>query len=123
MPQELAYRLAKCCSPQVGDSIIGYFKVEGTIAVHRSDCASVQHLRLERLLDVTWPEIKSAQAQSDVEVQDSTLDQLDDTDYFLLKHHQEFGVDYSIVVSETLRLLSQRHSAYRSKRCTNAIEN
>ena len=117
MYQALTYKLAQCCSPQAGEGIIGYFKEDGTVAVHRSDCASVQHLRVERLLDVTWQEIQAAETASDSEVEDPTFNQLDETDYLILKHHQEFGLDYSIVVSEMLGLpLEEAHKRHRKLR-------
>ena len=117
MHQELTYKLAQCCSPQAEEGIIGYFKEDGTVAVHRSDCASVQRLRLERLLEVTWEEIHAAEMPSDVEREDPTFDQLDEVDYLILKHHQEFGLDYSIVVSEILGLpLEETHNRHRKLR-------
>ena len=108
MHQELTYKLAQCCSPEAEEDIIGYFKEDGTVAIHRSDCASVQHLRLERLLEVTWGEIRAAETPSDIETEDPTFDRLDEVDYLILKHHQEFGLDYSIVVSEMLGLPLRR---------------
>ena len=117
MHQELTYKLAQCCSPEAEEDIIGYFKDDGTVAVHRSDCASVQHLRLERLLEVTWCEIHAAETPSDIETEDPTFDQLDEVDYLILKHHQEFGLDYSIVVSEMLGLpLEETHRRHRKLR-------
>ena len=104
MHQELTYKRAQCCSPEAGESIIGYFKEGGTVAVHRSNCTSVLHLRVERLLEVTWDEIHAAETHADIETKDPTFNQLDDVDYLILKHHQEFGLDYSIVVSEMLGL-------------------
>lgn len=117
MRQELIYKLAQCCSPEAEDGIIGYFKEDGTVAIHRSDCASVQHLRVERLLEVTWDEIYAAEAPADIEIEDSTFNQLDEVDYLILKHHQEFGLDYSIVVSEMLGLpLEETHKRHRKLR-------
>ena len=117
MHQELTYKLAQCCSPEVGEGIIGYFKEDGTVTVHRSDCASVQHLRLERILEVTWSEIRAAETPADVETKDSAFDQLDEVDYLILKHHQEFGLDYSIVVSEMLGLpLEETQKRHRKLR-------
>ena len=117
MPQELTYKLAQCCSPETGDGIIGYFKEDGTVAVHRSDCASVPRLRVERLLDVTWREIHAADTPTDTETEDPTFDRLDEVDYLILKHHQEFGLDYSIVVAEMLGLpLEETHDRHRKLR-------
>ena len=117
MHQELIYKLAQCCSPEAEDGIIGYFKEDGAVAIHRSDCASMQHLRVERLLEVTWEEIHAAEAPADIEIEDSTFNQLDGVDYLILKHHQEFGLDYSIVVSEMLGLpLEETHKRHRKLR-------
>ena len=117
MHQELTYKLAQCCSPEAGEGIIGYFKEDGTVAIHRSDCASIQHLRLERLLEVTWREIHAAETSAGTETEDPTFDQLDEVDYLILKHHQEFGLDYSIVVSEMLGLpLDETHNRHRKLR-------
>ena len=90
MHQELIYKLAQCCSPETGTGIIGYFKEDGVVAIHRSDCASVQRLRSERLLEVTWDEIRAAEVPANIETEDSTFNQLDEVDYLILKHHQEF---------------------------------
>ena len=117
MHQELIYKLAQCCLPEAEVGVIGYFKEDGVITVHRSDCASVQHLRAERLLEVTWVEIYAAEKPADIEIEDSTFNQLDEVDYLILKHHQEFGLDYSIVVSEMLGLpLEETHKRHRKLR-------
>ena len=117
MHQELTYKLAQCCSPEAEESIIGYFKEDGTVTVHWSDCASVQQLRLERLLEVTWSEIHAAEKPTDIETEDSTFDKLDEVDYLILKHHQEFGLDYSIVVSDMLGLpLEETQKRHRKLR-------
>jgi hypothetical protein len=117
MPQELTYKLAKCCSPQVGGCIVGYFKEDGTIAVHCSGCASVQHLRHERLLNVTWQDIQAEEMKATPEEIDPQFSALDETDYLILKHHQELGIDYSIVVAETLGIpLEEAHQRHRKLR-------
>lgn len=109
MTDELTYKIAKCCDPDEGAHIIGYFKEDRTITIHNTSCQIVPGLRTERLLDVSWDEIqKSKTPDTSQEIPD-----LDETDYFILKHHQELGVDYSIVVAETLRIpleeIQQRH--------------
>ena len=117
MPQELTYKLAKCCSPEVRDSIVGYFKEDGTIAVHRSDCASIQKLRHERLLNVIWEEIQAEETKATPEEIDPQFAELDEMDYLILKHHQELGIDYSIVVAETLGIsLEEVHKRHRKLR-------
>lgn len=117
MVAELTYKIAKCCTPQEGDPITGYFKEDGTITVHNATCNAVQGLRTERLLKVTWHEIRTTEAAADAVPLAPEFAELDETDYFILKHHQEFGMDYSIVVAETLRVpleeMQQRHRKLR----------
>ncbi len=110
MTNELTYVIAKCCNPNEDNPIIGYFKEDSTITVHNTSCPTVPGLRAERLLNVSWDEIhKSNKPDTLQEIPD-----LDDTDYFILKHHQELGVDYSIVVAETLRIpLEEMHKRHR----------
>ena len=117
MVTELKYKIAKCCTPREGDPITAYFKEDGTITVHRATCNAVQNLRTERLLKVTWAEIRTTEAASDAVPLAPEFAELDETDYFILKHHQEFGMDYSIVVAEALRVpleeMQQRHRKLR----------
>lgn len=110
MTNELTYVIAKCCNPNEDNPIIGYFKEDRTITVHNTSCSTVPSLRAERLLDVSWGEIQKYKT-TDTPLE---MPELDDTDYFILKHHQELGVDYSIVVSETLRIpLEETHQRHR----------
>lgn len=116
MVTELTYQIAKCCTPQPETPVIGYFKENGTITVHHAACASVQDLRTERLLKVSWQEIQAAEVPPEAPLAPE-FDELDETDYFVLKHHQEFGMDYSIVVAETLQIpLEEMHRRHRKLR-------
>jgi guanosine-3',5'-bis(diphosphate) 3'-pyrophosphohydrolase len=50
-------RLANCCTPVPGDSIIGFVTRGRGVSVHRSDCANAVSLMAEqatRLIDVEW---------------------------------------------------------------------
>ena len=114
MGPELTYKIAKCCAPQEGDTITGYFKEDGTIAVHDATCNAMQGLRTERLLKVTWDEIRKTETTTDIAPLAPEFAELDETDYFILKHHQELGMDYSIVVAEALRIpLEEMHQRHR----------
>ena len=47
-------KLANCCYPIPGDKIIGYVSKGNGIVVHCKDCANVNALEEERLLDLEW---------------------------------------------------------------------
>ena len=117
MTAELTYKIAKCCLPQENDPITGYFKEDGTITVHHTTCGAVQGLRPERLLGVAWDEIRATENSTDPIAIAPEFAELDETDYFILKHHQEYGMDYSIVVAEALRIpLEEMHQRHRKLR-------
>lgn len=126
MINELTYKIAKCCTPEQDSPIIGYFKEDGTIAVHDTSCSTVPGLRTERLLDVSWHEIHKSQIPDTSQEIPTEFAELDETDYLILKHHQELGMDYSIVVAETLRIpleeMHQRHRKLRELRGLKRVE-
>ena len=39
------YRLARCCSPIMGDRIEGFIASDGAIKIHRADCNNLRHLK------------------------------------------------------------------------------
>ncbi|MFB9322627.1 RelA/SpoT family protein [Cryptosporangium minutisporangium] len=49
-------KLAKCCTPVPGDSILGFVTRSGMISVHREDCTNATDLKRqdERLVEVSW---------------------------------------------------------------------
>jgi GTP pyrophosphokinase len=53
---DVLVRLAKCCTPVPGDSIVGYISLGRGITIHRQDCPNVKALRRspERLTPVAW---------------------------------------------------------------------
>ena len=123
MAIELTYNIAKCCAPQAETPIIGYFKADGTITVHGSACQQVNDLLPERLLEVSWREIQDAQPPEPSSEVIAEVAALDETDYFILKHHQELGMDYSIVVAETLRIpLEEMHQRHRKLRTLGGLK-
>ena len=49
-------KLAKCCTPVPGDSILGFVTRSGAVSVHRTDCTNANslHDQSERIIDVEW---------------------------------------------------------------------
>jgi GTP pyrophosphokinase len=51
----LLTRLARCCSPLIGDEIVGYVTRGRGVTIHRRDCANILALEdVERLIEVSW---------------------------------------------------------------------
>jgi GTP pyrophosphokinase len=56
----MLYRLAPCCKPMVGDTIIGYITRGRGVTVHRGDCINITNLGpadRERLTEVSWGDV------------------------------------------------------------------
>ncbi|MBA2515547.1 MAG: bifunctional (p)ppGpp synthetase/guanosine-3',5'-bis(diphosphate) 3'-pyrophosphohydrolase, partial [Solirubrobacterales bacterium] len=53
---DVPLRLAKCCRPVSGDTIVGYVSLGRGITIHRDDCPNVVALRKDpdRFVPVTW---------------------------------------------------------------------
>jgi GTP pyrophosphokinase len=50
----LLTRLARCCQPVPGDTIIGYITRGRGITIHRADCRNIHLAEAERLIEVDW---------------------------------------------------------------------
>lgn len=51
-------RFANCCSPVLGDSIIGYISRGKGVTIHRTSCHNVKFLEPERLTQADWQDKK-----------------------------------------------------------------
>lgn len=99
------YTLASCCSPTKPDNIKGYIKETGKISVHKIDCHNLKNLPKKRFLSISWAEIEGELGDNNQDkFDDLDYELLDDTDFQILQHHSEFGVDYSIVVAEAINI-------------------
>jgi len=67
-------KLARCCTPVPGDTILGFVTKGGGVSVHRSDCTNAASLKAqpERLIEVEWA--PSAQSLFLVNIQVEALD-------------------------------------------------
>ncbi|MDR0854828.1 MAG: RelA/SpoT family protein [Christensenellaceae bacterium] len=52
-------KLAPCCTPLKGDSIIGYISIGKGVIVHRTDCPNTKGFEKERLIEAKWTNITS----------------------------------------------------------------
>ena len=107
------YSLAGCCHPTQNDSIVGYFSFDDHIKVHRDDCANLAKAAPERIVKLDWTDILALESvQPDRDYQD-----LDETDFAILKHHRDFDIDYSLKVAQVLGIEKQeafdRHQKLR----------
>ena len=55
--KDINYRLSKCCSPIIGDEIIGFNSREGVIKIHKGNCSNIKHLQERypyRIIKARW---------------------------------------------------------------------
>lgn len=52
--RDVMVRYAKCCNPVPGDAIVGYISRGRGVAIHTSDCPTIQTMEPERLIAVQW---------------------------------------------------------------------
>ena len=87
---DVLVKLARCCTPVPGDSIIGFVTRGSGVSVHRKDCKNVTMLEAEpeRLMDVSWAE--NSKSLFLVSIQIEALDRgglLSDVTRVLAEHH------------------------------------
>jgi hypothetical protein len=92
------YTLARCCSPQVGSPIVGYYSHDNILKVHCKDCANLAKAEQSRLVTLAWDDIIAKKDFTPGE----DFASLDDTDFAVLLHHQRFGIDYSLKVASMI---------------------
>jgi hypothetical protein len=96
----MEYRLAKCCAPREGDEIVGFLKQDAEIfSVHRADCANIGKVPADRMVALHWADIAADREPATPELPNDVFAQLDATDFSILAHHREMGVDYAAVVA------------------------
>lgn len=94
------HTLAKCCSPEPGNDIIGYVNYQNKIVVHRVSCGNVERTAPARRVILSWDQILADRK----ETPDPDYLQLESLDFRILEHHMRMGVDYSLMVARTLRV-------------------
>jgi len=74
----LLTRMARCCTPARGDSIVGYITQGAGVTIHRRDCRNILTMpdaRQSRLINVTWG--LNAHELYPVDIQLETIDRQD----------------------------------------------
>ncbi|RKX23453.1 MAG: hypothetical protein DRP45_10475 [Candidatus Zixiibacteriota bacterium] len=97
------YTLAKCCQPTLDDPITGYFSHDDFLKVHRTDCRNLQKTDPARLVELDWKDIIADESPAP----DDDYKNLDEIDFAILRHHREYGVDYSLMVARILHMDKQ----------------
>ena len=87
---DVMVKLARCCTPVPGDSILGFITRSSGVSVHRSDCKNAVELekQSERLIEVSWE--PTAKSRFLVQIQVEALDRgglLSDVTRVLSEHH------------------------------------
>lgn len=52
----MLYYFAKCCTPVPGEPIVGVVTRSKGVSIHRVDCASLDNVPEERMIDIKWAE-------------------------------------------------------------------
>ena len=117
------YRLAACCSPSPPSPIVGYYSHDNLIKIHRTDCPNIGDIESERLIHLQWDEVLENKTPFQP---DAVYDELNETDFAVLKHHLDYGVDYSLVVARKLNIEKgdafERHQKLRDMNLLERVE-
>jgi GTP pyrophosphokinase len=81
-------KLARCCTPVPGDTIVGFVTRASGVSVHRSNCVNVAALAEDRFVDVQWAPTASS--------------------VFLVSIQVE-ALDRARLLSDVTRVLSDQH--------------
>jgi len=92
------YKLANCCQPETSHQIKGYYSYNGIMIVHKSDCANLDKVETDRLVDLKWNDLLAGENQQP----DDDYRDLLELDFKILAHHQHYGVDYSLKVARMI---------------------
>lgn len=106
-----SYILAKCCMPALGDKISGYFSHDNFLKVHKNECANLAKVEPERMVMLKWDEILQAESFTP----DNDYSDLDETDFAVLNHHLNLGIDYSLMLAKSLSIDKQSAFDIHSK--------
>ena len=106
---DILVKLAKCCTPVPGDTIVGFITRGNGVSVHREDCPNVKGFdgELERMIEVEWAGSSSTVFR--VHIQVEALDRgglLSDITRVLSEHH--VNILTATVQTDSQRLATSR---------------
>lgn len=61
-------RFANCCSPVMGDKIVGYISRGKGVTIHRANCHNVKFLEPERIIDADWNDRKGQMFETSLRI-------------------------------------------------------
>lgn len=107
------YIIANCCNPGNGDDIVGYYSHNKILKIHRKDCSNLDKADPARLVSLIWDDILADHEY----LPDDDFQDLDPVDLALMRHHRDYGFDYSLKVAAMMHLDKQtvfdRHAKLR----------
>ena len=117
-----SYTLARCCSPSRSDKIVGYFSHDNYLKVHRHDCESLKKAESSRLVSLSWDDILEGAGFTP----GPDYHKLDAADFAVLRHHLDYGIDYSLMVAKALAIPRQdafeRHKRLKDQGLLKRVE-
>ena len=102
------YKLANCCQPETSHEIKGYYSYNGIMIVHKSDCANLDKVEPERIVNLRWSDLLAGESEQP----DDDFNDLEELDFRILAHHRHYGVDYSLKVARMLN--AERQAVFDS---------
>ncbi len=116
------YAFSKCCSPSQSDKIVGYYSHDSFFKVHSHDCASLKEIDPARLVPLSWDEI----VEKEGSIPEGDYYNLDSVDFAVLRHHLEYGIDYSLMLAKMLTIPKQdafeKHKKLKALRLLQRVE-
>ena len=117
------YILANCCKPKQNNTIVGYYSHDNIIKIHISSCPNISNVEESRLISLTWDDVLLSKTKFEPE---SDYEKLDSMDFAILKHHLDFGIDYSLVIAGKFSINKQeafdRHKKLKEHKLVERVE-
>ena len=116
------HTLAKCCSPEPGDRIVGYVNYQNRIVVHKASCANLKKIQAARRVSLSWDQISGHKEERP----GRDYFKLGGLDFLILEHHKMMGVDYSLMVARALKVepvkVFERHRKLRNMKLLDRVK-